>query len=663
MNSGSLTSTPSKLKKSISESSNLNAISTSNIDKYDNSNNHIYYSQDSFISSIPERTNDSTLVGNHHQNHHHKHKTTTSHHTSKNHKKQNHRNAEIQTSPGPGTLTETTKRLLIKSNSQEENNNNRASISSVSSTSSTSSQDSTQTPPSLASQFNVINNLAAAMNASSASATNGLVPVAFIPLNSFLPCVQKFYDDMQTSTSNKSASNKSNFDSNLSTNSLNAPLNSKLFVETGGFSGNSSSLPSLCSQNGSMNMSKFELPQLELDRNSIDFCHIAEGCSQTLTILAKLTNPNSVLKHLNQNLSYFQIELQDSLNWNIDSYENDLDEKTKKLELENNKTSNRSNSLIKKKFNEFSLKSKFRRILTLHTDKSSIELQNNSKDNFNKIQFDLVSNCFEFFIHLNTKDLNFYKDFISQLDSTSLDQLEPLLIQTNLYIYYYFNNLSLDGSNASTQAKKYLLNRLDLKFVLGYARLRTNASIDSIEFEIPDDLNHTTINSNPKQTSDEVYNEDSDRTLTSINDSSLSKKPLSLEQLIPLSNAGNIDIDVDCYLSVEEQDQFQSIKFKTYEIKLDDSVLCLQAKSKQKQYARILISKILSDSNLPNFDLEKLKFAVEVKPNGFKYEIPIKIKLVSKPTAPKQQVLPVENKLSKNVKLSSSRSILFLVNL
>lgn len=158
--SGSLTSTPSKMTKSISESSNLNRLTgTSLMEKFYKSEN-----QDSFISSIPER-NESTLISNH------KHKN------SKLVKKQ--KNAEIQTA----------------------NEENRQSISNVSSASSTSSDPSNT----LNTQFNVINNLAAAMinnSTNSNNPANGLVPVAFIPFNSFIPCVQKFYDDMQTTQGN-----------------------------------------------------------------------------------------------------------------------------------------------------------------------------------------------------------------------------------------------------------------------------------------------------------------------------------------------------------------------------------------------------------------------------------------------------------------------------
>ncbi|CAF0783597.1 unnamed protein product [Brachionus calyciflorus] len=590
--SGSLTSTPSKMTKSISESSNLNGLTaTSLMEKFYKSDN-----QDSFISSIPER-NDSTLISSHH---HHKLK-------SKNHKSKQ-KNVEIQTTPDSIKLP---------------HDDNRQSISNVSSTSSTSSDPSST----MNTQFNVINNLAAAMinnSTNSNNPANGLVPVAFIPLNSFIPCVQKFYDDMQTT---QGLINKTNLTSNMSTNSLNQAMNTKLFVDTV-CSSSTSSLPSL-------NYGKFELPMIEFDKNLIDFGQVAEGCSQSLRIHGQLQNSTSINKTPG---SYFQIELVDSTDWSIETYDRNSDEKAKKLEDE--KQTNKV-SIIKKKFNEFTLKSKFRKTLSIFPDKN-YDLQSSNS----KVQFELMSNFYEFFIQLNTKDLSFYKDLISQLDPNSVEQLEPLEVKTSLYIYYYFNNSNNFTPNSTM--KKYLLNRIDVKFILGYARLRTNANIDSIEFEIPDEIMSTSVRH-------ESYTDDGDKTLTSVNELSLSKNSHILEQFIPLSNGGNIDIEVECYLSQNDQHSL-SIKTRDLEIKLDDSLLFLQAKSKQKQFARLLASKLTMGQMEALWDLNKLdniKFTVEIKPNGFKFEIPISLKYVKKVIDTR---VKNENKI---VKLASSRSILF----
>ncbi|RNA18364.1 hypothetical protein BpHYR1_005342 [Brachionus plicatilis] len=575
--SGSLTSTPSKMKKSISESSNLSRLTgTSLMEKFYKSEN-----QDSFISSIPER-NDSTLPVNHR------------HKNSKMVKKQ--KNAEIQTA-------------------HEEN---RQSISNVSSTSSTSSDPTN----SLSGQFNVINNLAAAMINSSTNSNNpanGLVPVAFIPLNSFIPCVQKFYDDMQTT---QGFINKTNVSSNVSTNSLNQAMNTKLFGDTM-FTNSTTSLASL-------NYGKFELPMIEFDRNSIDFGQIAEGCSQTLRIHGKLMNTNSINKTPG---SFFQIELVDSSDWTIDCFEINWEKTGKKSEEE--KSSNRI-SLIKKKFNESTLKSKFRKTLSINADR------NFDHDVNTRVNFDLMANLFEFFIKLDTTDLNFYKDFISQLDSNSLDQVEPLQIKTSLYIYYFFN--SAENQTQNTSLKKYLLNRIDVEFVLGYARLRSSASQNCIDFELCEEM--------AESVKMDSFNEDKDKTLTSVNELNGSKNLMVLEQAIFLSNAGNIDIEVECYLTLNEH-HVLSVKFRDYELKLDDSLLYLQSKLRQRQLAKIMAAKISSQSSEIEPRAPNVKLVVKIKPNGFKFEIPINLKYVKKIFEAKKNIE------KKSLKLSSSRPILF----
>jgi hypothetical protein len=75
--------------KSVSESSSLSTISTSiNKSSQDNTNQ---------LSSIPERANDSTLIGNHH--HLSKHKQNSSTQLNAQSELKTQRNVEIQTSP------------------------------------------------------------------------------------------------------------------------------------------------------------------------------------------------------------------------------------------------------------------------------------------------------------------------------------------------------------------------------------------------------------------------------------------------------------------------------------------------------------------------------------------------------------------------------------
>ena len=399
-------------------------------------------------------------------------------------------------------------------------------------------------------------------------------------------------------------------------------MNTKLFVDTM-YSNSTASLASL-------NYGKYELPMIEFDKTCIDFGHVAEGCIQTMRIHGKLMNSNLINKTPG---SYFQIELVESTDWTIDSYDIDIDEKSKKIEEE--KPSNKI-SWIKKKFNESTLKSKFRKILSINTDK------NFDRDINTKVNFDLMANLFEFFIKLDTADLNFYKDFLSQLDPCSLNQVEPLQIKTSLYIYYFLN--SVENQPSSQNLKKYLLNRIDVKFVLGYARLRSSACQNCIDFEIPEDImNAIKIDS---------FSEDKDKTLTSVNELNISKNLTVLEQAVSLSNAGNIDIEVECYLTVNDQ-QVLMVKFHDYELKLDDTLLYLQSKSRQKQFAKLLATKVTSQSRDIESKTQNIKLSVQIKPNGFKFEIPINLKYVKKNL---EKIKQIEKK---SLRLSASRPILF----
>lgn len=410
--------------------------------------------------------------------------------------------------------------------------------------------------------------------------------------------------------------------SNVSSNSLNQAMNTKLFVDTM-YSNSTASLASL-------NYGKCELPMIEFDKSCIDFGNVAEGCVQTMRIHGKLINSNLINKTPG---SYFQIELVESTDWTIDNYDTEIDVRSKKIEEE--KPSNKI-SLIKKKFNESTLKSKFRKILSINTDR------NFDRDINTKINFDLMANLFEFFIKLDTADLNFYKDFLSQLDSCSLDQVEPLQIKTSLYIYYFLNSVENPASNQNL--KKYLLNRIDVKLVLGYARLRSSACQNCIDFEIPEDIMNVTKT--------DSFSEDKDKTLTSVNELNFSKNLIALEQAVSLSNAGNIDIEVECYLTVNDQ-QVQMVKFHDYELKLDDTLLYLESKSRQKQFAKILATKVTSQSKDIESKTQNLKLAVQIKPNGFKFEIPINLKYVKKSL---QKIKQIEKK---SLRLSASRPILF----
>ena len=248
---------------------------------------------------------------------------------------------------------------------------------------------------------------------------------------------------------------------------------------------------------------------------------------------------------------------------------------------------------------------------------------------------DLTTNYYEFFVHLDTKDLSYFKDMLyqqsllkqqrSSFDTKNiLDEsfIDPLLIKLNMSIYYCTNSLP---NEQPMNNKKYLVNRMGLQFVLGYARLKTSSSLDQIEFEIyEEDLNSSNelLACKRVDKSSEI-----DKTLTSLNDSTLSnsssKLGKNMEQIIPLSNTGNIDIDVNCYFTNDDvglndnspENMLKFLKFKCLEVRLEEAIINLQAKAKQRQYARIVLIKLMNELNTKQkcLDLSKsYKFIIQV---------------------------------------------------
>ena len=655
---GSLTSTPSKRNKS----NNLHVIDKSS-------------AQDSFISSIPER-NDSTLVGNHHQQpiypkshhrHHHKHSSSTS---NLNPKCKKQKNAEIQTSPSSNNNN-------INNNQDELNKNSRISLSSVSNSTNSSNESTANL---LATQINAFNNLAASLNSNTSTnsmvASTQMVPFTFLPAG----VVMKYLEEMQTSL-------KSNYEnmSKLSANNQ-TETNSKLFSDTNNatpISSADSTLTTISTNktNTSKSLNNITIPTVEFDKNSIDFGSIAEGCSYTTRMVVKLSqdsfkNIMEQKRDLNYT-SYLQIEYDYINDWTIEPFD-----------LKTNKIFAPSNSLLlKKKLNDNYTRSRFIQTLSLHNDKSTIDnknsqnmLSDNNPDELNNIlKFDLISSYYEFFVNLNTTDLNFYKEIIQKLTDQLSTQLDPILIKTNINVYYCvkaFDNNIL----AQNIAKKYLLNRIDLKYILGYSRLRTAANIDSIEFEL-DNFSF--------QKEEEDINEKTllhEKTLSSINDmncaSSDLNKTLNLEKFVPLTNAGNINIDVSCFMSNNEFSNRQKLSFKNYELRLNDPLISLEAQSKLKGCVHLNLIKLYSSNFNPNNDDSAVitnminnsnsRLIVQVKPNGLIHEIPIRIKINSDlnpvvfPPNPKEnEVVKLEkptinnNNKTNDAKIASSKTIFF----
>jgi hypothetical protein len=682
--SSSLTSTPSKLVKSVSEHSNLSSNNNNSkniMDKlYKNSsssinqtsenassNNPHLFSQDSFISSIPEKTtNADEELEQLHRHHLHSH-----HHYYNKHKSNRHKNVNVQTTPDKKQSNDASappEELHVHNQ-----NHNRVSIASTTSTStltsSTSSNDLTTA--------SALSKLSSIMNTNLNPNNNGdLVPIAFLPMNVVFPCMQKIINENNQSNNINKSNNVSQNDqiNNISTSLM---LNSKLFSE---HNQNSASPSSFISNNSNSSIStisslskfamnsNFELPQIELNRSSIDFGHVAEGCSTSMRLMAKILNSQRVLS----NNGFVQYEIEDINDWLIEPFnqtsEDDSDLKKQMSYLKNN-------FVIMKKVNQSVLRSKLKKSLQL--------LQNENSSSVNSmIRFDLFSNYCSFLINLNLKDLNLYKYILEQFNdsaSTVKDQPEPLRIKANLNIYFFMPDCSTSANNTNNNnMRKFLLSSVSICFVLGYSKLKTSANMNCIEFEVTELDDDDQINDHSSNNLTLACGEDAnaDKTLTQCHAESSQKSDFT-EKLVPISNSGNINVDVNCYFSqnsdLKDNNSLEPIKFKNYELKIDELVLTLEAKSKHKSIIRLIFKKFLSQSTEKNSnsddqnikDLEKLKLIIQVIPSGFKFEIPIRFKFVNKPSRilkpPQISILNTieEKNKSKSVKLLSSRSVLF----
>jgi hypothetical protein len=134
--------------------------------------------------------------------------------------------------------------------------------------------------------------------------------------------------------------------------------------------------------------------------------------------------------------------------------------------------------------------------------------------------------------------------------------------------------------------------------------------------------------------------EDNEKTLTSMCEEAIDGVEVRLDQCVPLSNAGNVDIFVDCYFAFEENEQTYNHLDKLYfnhqyMLQLEQPSLCLQARCKQNYNLKFKLFKlnhasksITTTSGINKLDDAKIKMVVQVRPNGVKYELPMKLKLM-----------------------------------
>lgn len=107
------------------------------------------------------------------------------------------------------------------------------------------------------------------------------------------------------------------------------------------------------------------------------------------------------------------------------------------------------------------------------------------------------------------------------------------------------------------------------------------------------------------------------------------------------------------------------LKFKNAELRIEESLINLPAHAKQKRYARMVLLKLAKElssaaGNRNKFlDQDKTyHFFLQVKPDGFQYVIPVRIRTIGGKVSPKQQYqMPsIKSEQEKLNQQSSSKS-------
>ncbi len=72
------------------------------------------------------------------------------------------------------------------------------------------------------------------------------------------------------------------------------------------------------------------------------------------------------------------------------------------------------------------------------------------------------------------------------------EQFDPFLIRTRVFIYYYAGENGSINSTSSAGNKK-IIRMINLKYALGYAKLKTKAGLNKIEFVVDEDTHNKSI--------------------------------------------------------------------------------------------------------------------------------------------------------------------------
>jgi hypothetical protein len=145
--------------------------------------------------------------------------------------------------------------------------------------------------------------------------------------------------------------------------------------------------------------------------------------------------------------------------------------------------------------------------------------------------------------------------------------------------------------------------------------------------------------------------QDKDRTLTYYtdldlnpdNDTIISDK-INLESLVPLSNPGNIEVEVSCHLTYDDalptQQEMDTIYFSEgCHLRIVENLISLEPGSRLKNCVKLVLQRNtntvchLAQNVVGSIENVRVKMILQIKPNGQKSVIPVNI-LVKKHTVP-----------------------------
>lgn len=188
-----------------------------------------------------------------------------------------------------------------------------------------------------------------------------------------------------------------------------------------------------------MSLTSNVLPKIEFEPANVDFGPIAEGCFTQLVVFLKLANLEALS---NLESASIEVELMSAPDWAIEPVETVTTDSTTRQ--------SKSANLLLKKLNKDVIRCALDQTLSLVNSTDSPK-----SDGANKLTFGPPSRYHQFYVRLDTRNLNMIRDLVAQLDAAAVEMLEPIRIQT-----YALVHLILGPPHA---LKRYSLDRIELR--------------------------------------------------------------------------------------------------------------------------------------------------------------------------------------------------------